>query len=415
VVTGLAVIGLVVIGAWLMAGPEREDDPPPPTEPGKSPTVPPPLPPLPPKTVSLRVETDPSKAEVYVDATRRGISPLNIEGLDSGRRYEVTVRKTGCDDWRKDITALPLMPPLQAVLECGKPREREEVSEGPQRLSNLQVITEPAGATIELNGNQYGRTPRTVTDIRGEKVHLRLTLEGFATYEKELTLRAKGLTKVRVDLMRDEAPPPLTPTEAGASVAGGSAQPSKGPGEAVPKLPVGNTTTKDEDYYLRLLREEVSRQESARRREQEETEAPAKQDKTGELTAEDEYYLRLLRDQLAREESMVDQKGLSWTIRVCRASGNWEQAQQCCQGLSLGGFTDWRLPSSAELAYIYDSSRPGCKVLAPIELRNCCVWSADWRRTQGSRLFCFVDPDPQIGFVSRESQAEVLCVRPFGW
>jgi formylglycine-generating enzyme required for sulfatase activity/serine/threonine protein kinase len=131
VVTGLALIGLLIIGAWLVVGPEREDDPPPNSEAGASPPAPPPLPP---KTVPLRVETDPSEAEVYVDGLLKGLSPVELGPLEAGRTYEVMLRRGGYKEWKEKWEAGASMPRLHVVMEKRAPAQPPPaVAEGPTR------------------------------------------------------------------------------------------------------------------------------------------------------------------------------------------------------------------------------------------------------------------------------------------
>ena len=55
--------------------------------------------------------------------------------------------------------------------------------------------------------------------------------------------------------------------------------------------------------------------------------------------------------------------GLMWQQDTARDGGgnydlmNWEEALAYCEGLSLGGHTDWRLPNIKELDFLVDLSR----------------------------------------------------------
>jgi hypothetical protein len=49
--------------------------------------------------------------------------------------------------------------------------------------------------------------------------------------------------------------------------------------------------------------------------------------------------------------------GLMWQQETAQGSYNWEQALACCEGLTLGGYNDWRLPTVKELLSIVDYSR----------------------------------------------------------
>jgi len=49
--------------------------------------------------------------------------------------------------------------------------------------------------------------------------------------------------------------------------------------------------------------------------------------------------------------------GLVWQKQDDAAAKTWESAISYCEGLSLGGFTDWRLPNVKELSSLVDDSR----------------------------------------------------------
>ena len=49
--------------------------------------------------------------------------------------------------------------------------------------------------------------------------------------------------------------------------------------------------------------------------------------------------------------------GLMWQKQNDLTLRTWENAISYCEGLSLGGFTDWRLPNVKELSSLVDDSR----------------------------------------------------------
>jgi hypothetical protein len=74
----------------------------------------------------------------------------------------------------------------------------------------------------------------------------------------------------------------------------------------------------------------------------------------------------------AVEKSLVyldSATGLSWPKSDNGRDVTWPQAQQYCENLSLGGYSDWRLPRIGELEKLYDPKVDGrYKIRKPFEL-----------------------------------------------
>ena len=66
--------------------------------------------------------------------------------------------------------------------------------------------------------------------------------------------------------------------------------------------------------------------------------------------------------------------GLMWTVRDNGADLTWKDAVSYCQKLSLGGYRDWWLPATNDLARIYDASEKE-HVKGGIQLSMPWVWS----------------------------------------
>lgn len=69
---------------------------------------------------------------------------------------------------------------------------------------------------------------------------------------------------------------------------------------------------------------------------------------------------------------------LVWQQQDDAITKTWEQALTYCEGLSLGGFTDWRLPNIKELRSIVDSSTysPSITTTYFPNTQSSCYWSS---------------------------------------
>ena len=77
------------------------------------------------------------------------------------------------------------------------------------------------------------------------------------------------------------------------------------------------------------------------------------------------------------EDSIVRDPPLMWTRTDNLEDVNWTQANQYCQDLTLGDYSDWRLPTIEELEKLYDpKSGTRFNIRKPFRLTSYCVWSS---------------------------------------
>jgi hypothetical protein len=114
--------------------------------------------------------------------------------------------------------------------------------------------------------------------------------------------------------------------------------------------------------------------------------------------------------------------GLTWTNKDSDSELDWNGAKSYCQNLSLGGYSDWRLPIVDELRGIYDRRATATTVMfnsyykyhikGGIVLKGQAgPWSATEEGSGEAWLFSFLDGGP---YSSRKFPGMVtyaLCVR----
>jgi hypothetical protein len=121
---------------------------------------------------------------------------------------------------------------------------------------------------------------------------------------------------------------------------------------------------------------------------------------------------------LAPSDSIITdaRNKLMWTKYPADADVNWDEAVKYCEGLSLGGFNDWRLPSYLDLKATNDSSIPeNEKVWTAIDFDEpCCYWtSTEDKDRQRMRVF---NETFDIQALSKENKDDMnaLCVHHTG-
>jgi len=75
----------------------------------------------------------------------------------------------------------------------------------------------------------------------------------------------------------------------------------------------------------------------------------------------------------ADEVVVID--GRTWSLDTSGAALPWAEANEFCETLESGGFSDWRLPTLAELEQLHDPAAES-SIRGPFELEDCCAWSS---------------------------------------
>jgi serine/threonine protein kinase len=127
-------------------------------------------------TGTMTVNTEPPGAEVEVDGTARGRSPLSL-ALAPGA-HTLVVRANG------ESRTVPIT--IAAGAEVSQYLDLPKAGSG---FGQLQVRTEPAGARISIDGTPVGKTPMTIIEIApGEHT---ITLENdLGTVQQKVMIEA---------------------------------------------------------------------------------------------------------------------------------------------------------------------------------------------------------------------------------
>jgi serine/threonine protein kinase len=110
-------------------------------------------PPAEPETLgSLSVQTNPAGAAVVIDGQQRGMTPLSVQ-LKPGR-HVVELVTDG------DVRTIPV-----TITAGGEVSQFIEIPRAASALGELQIRTEPAGATVTVDGRVLGKSPLTAEGL----------------------------------------------------------------------------------------------------------------------------------------------------------------------------------------------------------------------------------------------------------
>jgi hypothetical protein len=102
---------------------------------------------------------------------------------------------------------------------------------------------------------------------------------------------------------------------------------------------------------------------------------------------------------------------LMWTKEDNGTDLEWNDAKEYASGLSLGGRTDWRLPTIEELEDLYAPGSPGdYKIRKHFLLSNALIWSST-KYGPGSGWFFNFENGVRLYNIDGSSRNRVLCVR----
>lgn len=142
---------------------------------------------LTPNWAPVSVSTDPIGAEVFVDGELAGRTPATLE-LEAGE-HEIEARLTGHNAWRDKV-----------LVEADAPQTLPPITLAPAD-GRIQLASEPAEASVNVNGEFRGRTPLTLRLAPGRVHEIVLTKAGHEDARRELSVAADSGRSLTVELV----------------------------------------------------------------------------------------------------------------------------------------------------------------------------------------------------------------------
>lgn len=112
------------------------------------------------------------------------------------------------------------------------------------------------------------------------------------------------------------------------------------------------------------------------------------------------------------EAMVIDQAtGLEWQKADDGTIRNWQEALAYCEGLSLAGYSDWRLPNIRELTSIVDDSKYNPAINLVFQGRSSSYWSATTGAYTSGQAWSVYFYDGHDGLSMKAKGYYVRCVR----
>ncbi len=156
----------------------------------------------------LLVRSTPSGAQVSVDGVAKGVTPLAIRDLDLGSRA-ITVTRGGYQTEERRIVLTKARPSRSLevrLAQTAATRPSTPGSFGRQTATTgmLAVESQPAGASVTVNGKPSGTTPLMISDLAPGEYRVTLTLRGFREFATTVRVVAGERARAAARLTEQE-------------------------------------------------------------------------------------------------------------------------------------------------------------------------------------------------------------------
>ena len=135
----------------------------------------------------LLLKTEPSDCDIQIDGASVGRTPRLITHLPVRGAYSIKLRKAGYQNQTINVR-----------FDGRKPLVRTE-----KMISSsgaINIISDPAGAEVTVNGVSQGVTPAEVADVPKGRAVVKFHLDGFADEVRELSVSAGDVQTLSVSL-----------------------------------------------------------------------------------------------------------------------------------------------------------------------------------------------------------------------
>lgn len=153
----------------------------------------------------ILVKTDPAGADVKCNGVSLGVTPLLVTSLASGRAHSLVLSLNGYQTRKIEVRT-----------DGRRPLVREEALSLDSGV--VECITEPAGATVMVNGVERGVTPIKLANVPKGLATISFRLDGYEEETRELRMQAGASQTLSLRLKGRAAQLKVVSTPEGARV-----------------------------------------------------------------------------------------------------------------------------------------------------------------------------------------------------
>jgi hypothetical protein len=166
-----------------------------------------PLTPEPDQTGSLSLSSSPAGADVYIDGSYRGITPVTLSGVTTGS-HAIIISQSGYTDYSTTVTVYAEQTRTVSVTLI-------PLTPAPAHTGSITITSSPAGADVYIDGSSYrGITPVTFSGLTTGSHTIRMAHSGYNDYSTTATVYGGQTTKVTGSLNPLSPVPTTTQTTA---------------------------------------------------------------------------------------------------------------------------------------------------------------------------------------------------------
>ncbi len=173
---------------------------------------------------TLKVFSNPAGAMLSLDGVQKGTTPITITGVPQGM-HNLQLDKAGYYSWNGQswvqtggvTTVFPMLIKTTVLTPTGTPTPRPTTvtvtptaTQTPPVYGNLIVVTNPAGATLSLDGEQKGIAPLSFPGIPAGNHTVKAEKTGYISWTGIATVKSGETTTLNATLVSVNATP--TPT-----------------------------------------------------------------------------------------------------------------------------------------------------------------------------------------------------------